>query len=268
MERGEADNGPGRSIPIPTPYLRNRPKYAPHSGQGKSGRGRQKLGVANSKRVSKLFYRAPVAVVSEHVQYSPFVINSDDDLEVIFHCRSDFPEVRTTELYAKLVDIVASSDGSNQHPPSVHIGGSSSLPPPAELAIPVIPLPVASPSFAADLHPDDDDECDLDDNRTFGELVTAIDSNPRSPQIGVQISEPEGVEEVLREDEEDEEPELIADDSDEDDQSIPPLLRAPCSSGSHQYPEHFSSLDLESIAPTLEENDAGAGFGGGVRWMC
>ncbi|MED6172356.1 hypothetical protein PIB30_049376 [Stylosanthes scabra] len=100
-----------------------------------------KLGVANSKRVSKLFYRALVAVVSEHVQYSPFVINSNDDLEVIFHCRRDFPEVRTTELYAKLVDIVASSDGSNQHPPSVHIGGSSSLPPPAEPAIPVIPAP-------------------------------------------------------------------------------------------------------------------------------
>ncbi|MED6193094.1 hypothetical protein PIB30_015747 [Stylosanthes scabra] len=190
----------------------------------------EKLGVANSKRVLKLFYKAPVAVVSEHVQYSPFVINSDDDLE---------------------------------HPPSIHIGGSSSLPPPAEPAIPVIPPLVASPSFAADLHPDDDDECDLDDNRTFGELVTAIASNPRSPQIGVQISEPEGVEEALREDEEEEEPELIADDSDEDDQSIPPLRRAPCSSGSHQYPKHFSSLDLESIAPTLEENDAGAGFGGG-----
>ncbi|MED6199161.1 hypothetical protein PIB30_073299 [Stylosanthes scabra] len=116
-----------------------------------------------------------------------------------------------------LVDIVASSDGSNQHPPSIHIGGSSSLSPPAEPAIPVIPPLVASPSFAADLHPDDDDECDLDDNRTFGKLVTAIASNPRSPQIGVQISEPEGVEEALREDEEEEEPELIADDSDEDD---------------------------------------------------
>ncbi|MED6107456.1 hypothetical protein PIB30_014069 [Stylosanthes scabra] len=165
-----------------------------------------KLGVANSKRVSKLFYRAPIAVVSKHVQYSPFVINSDDDLEVIFHCRMDFPEVRTTELYAKLVDIVASSDGSNQHPPSIHIGGSSSLPPPAAPARPVIPPLIASPSFVADLHRDDDDECDLDDNRTFGELVTAIASNPRTPRMGVQISEPEGVEEALREDEEEEEP--------------------------------------------------------------
>ncbi|MED6118170.1 hypothetical protein PIB30_000150 [Stylosanthes scabra] len=190
----------------------------------------QKFGVANSKRVSKLFYRAPVVVVSEHVQ--------------------DFPEVRTTELYAKLVDIVASSDGSNQHPQSIHIGGSSSLPPPAAPAGPVIPPLVASPSFAADLHRDDDDEYDLDDNRAFGELVTAVASNPRTPRMGIQISEPEGVEEALREDEEEEEPELIADDSNEDDQSIPPPRCAPCSSGSHQYPEHFSSLDLESIAPT------------------
>ncbi|MED6135881.1 hypothetical protein PIB30_050868 [Stylosanthes scabra] len=191
----------------------------------------QKLGVANSKRVSKLFYRAPVAVVSEHVQYSPFIINTDDDLEVIFHCRRDFPEVRTTELYAN-------------------------LPPPAAPAGPVIPPLVASPSFAADLHRDDDDEYDLDDNRTFGELVTAVASNPRTPQMGIQISETEGVEEALREDEEEEEPELIADDSDEHDQNIPPPRRAPCSSGSHQYPEHFSSLDLESIAPTREENEA------------
>ncbi|MED6167906.1 hypothetical protein PIB30_007221 [Stylosanthes scabra] len=136
----------------------------------------------------------PVAVVSEHVQYSPFIINTDDDLEVIFHCRRDFLEVRTTELYAKLVDIVAISNGSNQHPPSIHIGGSSSLPPPAAPAGPVIPPLVASPSFAADLLRDDDDEYDLDDNRTFGELVTAVASNPRTPRMGIQISEPEGVE--------------------------------------------------------------------------
>ncbi|MED6140494.1 hypothetical protein PIB30_093752 [Stylosanthes scabra] len=50
----------------------------------------QKLGVARSKRISKLFYRASVAVLSEHVKYGSFVVQTDADLEVIFHCRRDF----------------------------------------------------------------------------------------------------------------------------------------------------------------------------------
>ncbi|MED6148346.1 hypothetical protein PIB30_052365 [Stylosanthes scabra] len=102
--------------------------------------------------------------------------------------------------------------------------------------VPIIPPSIASSSFAADLHYEDDGECDLEDNRTFGEIVTAVANNPRIPLRGVQISKPEGVEEVLCDDEEDEEPELIADDSDDNDQSIPVLHCGPASSGSHQYP--------------------------------
>ncbi|MED6176745.1 hypothetical protein PIB30_091181 [Stylosanthes scabra] len=180
---------------------------------------RVELGVARSKHVSKLFYRAPVAVVSEHVKYGSFVVQTDADLEVIFHCRRDFPEVRTTALFAKLEDIIASSGGSNPNPPSVHIGGSSSSAPVAPV-VPVIPPSVAFPSFACDLHREDDDQCDLEDNCTFGELVTAVANNPRTPLREVQISEPEGVEEAFCEDEEEDEPELVPKDSD-DDQSIP-----------------------------------------------
>ncbi|MED6185116.1 hypothetical protein PIB30_053899 [Stylosanthes scabra] len=116
----------------------------------------QKLGVARSKRISKLFYRAPVAVVSEHVKYGSFVVQTDADLEAIFHCRSDFPVVRTTELFAKLEDIVASSSRSNSIPPSVDIGGSSSSEPVAPV-VPVIPPPITSHSFPAELHHDYDD---------------------------------------------------------------------------------------------------------------
>ncbi|MED6113196.1 hypothetical protein PIB30_068620 [Stylosanthes scabra] len=195
----------------------------------------QKLGVTRSKCISNLFYRAPVAVVSEHAKYGSFVVQTDADLEVIFHYRRDFPEVRMTELFAKLEDIVASSGGSNPIPPSVDIGGSSSSAPVAPV-VPVIPPPVASPSFAADLHHDYDDQCDLEDNRTF---------------------------EALCEDEEEDEPELVPEDSDDDDRSIPVPRREPASSGSHQYPEHFSSLDIDAIAPTHEDNDAGTVFGGG-----
>ncbi|MED6200556.1 hypothetical protein PIB30_086361 [Stylosanthes scabra] len=174
----------------------------------------QKLGVVRSKRVSKLFYRAPVAVVSEHVKYGSFVVQTDANLEVIFHCRRDFAEVMTIELFAKLEDIVASSGESNLIPPSVHIGGSSSLAPVAPV-VPVIPPPVASPSFAADLHHEDDDQCDLEDNRTFGELICEL----------------EGVEEALCEDEEENEPELIPEDNDDDGRSIPVPRREPASSG-------------------------------------
>ncbi|MED6113843.1 hypothetical protein PIB30_074622 [Stylosanthes scabra] len=127
----------------------------------------QKLGVARSKRISKLFYRAPVIVLSEHVKYGAFVVQTDADLEVIFHCRRDFSEVRTTELFAKLEDIVASSGVSNPIPPSVDIGGSSSSAPVAPV-VPVLPPPVASPSFTANLHHDYDNQCDLEDNRPFG----------------------------------------------------------------------------------------------------
>ncbi|MED6134898.1 hypothetical protein PIB30_041227 [Stylosanthes scabra] len=87
----------------------------------------QKLGVADSKRVAKLFYRAHVAVVSEHVNYGSFVVQRNADLE-----------------------------GSS----AAHVA----------LVVSVIPPYVASPSSAADLHREDNDGCDLGDNRTFGEL--------------------------------------------------------------------------------------------------
>ncbi|MED6178324.1 hypothetical protein PIB30_106478, partial [Stylosanthes scabra] len=189
----------------------------------------QKIGVAGSKHVAKLFYRAPVAVVSEHVKYGLFVVHSDVDLEVIFHCRRDFSEVRTTELYAKLEDVVASSDGSNPNPTSNRIGGSSSSAPVASV-VPVIPPCVASPSFVADLHNEDDNGCDLGDNRTFGELVPAV------PTIRA---------------------------TDDDHYSIPAGQSVPSSFGSREYPTHFSALDLEAVAPSQEENDVGVGFGGG-----
>ncbi|MED6224013.1 hypothetical protein PIB30_079673 [Stylosanthes scabra] len=121
----------------------------------------QKLGVTGSKRVAKLFCRAPVVVVSEHVKYGLFVVQSDIDLEVIFHCRSDFLEVRTTELYVKLVKV--------------------------------------------------------GDKRTFGELVAAVANSPHNVPRGAQISDPEGIEEALGDDDEDdEEPEFIAGESDDD----------------------------------------------------
>ncbi|MED6171064.1 hypothetical protein PIB30_037180 [Stylosanthes scabra] len=141
---------------------------------------------------------------------------SDVDLEVIFHYRRDFSEVRTIELYVKLENIVASSGGSNPIPTSVHIGGSSSSAP----AAPVVPV---IPPFTT---------------------VANIQHNvPRR----VQISDPEGVEEALCDDEEDEEPKFIGGNSDDDHPSVPAERSGPSSSGSHQYPAHFSALNLEAM---------------------
>ncbi|RYR53400.1 hypothetical protein Ahy_A06g028473 [Arachis hypogaea] len=43
------------------------------------------------------------------MKYDFFIIGSDDDLQVLFHCRRQFLEVRTPELLAKFVDVVSNS---------------------------------------------------------------------------------------------------------------------------------------------------------------
>ncbi|KAL4300222.1 hypothetical protein AHAS_Ahas17G0179300 [Arachis hypogaea] len=52
-------------------------------------------------------------MLRDDVKYDSFVISSDEDLQVLFHCRRQFPEVRTPKLLVKLVDAVCSSRGSN-----------------------------------------------------------------------------------------------------------------------------------------------------------
>ncbi|XP_016200270.1 uncharacterized protein LOC107641288 [Arachis ipaensis] len=54
----------------------------------------QKTGLCGAKFVKKVFYKIPMAVVSSGVQYETFVIGSDEDMEVLFHCRRSFPEFR------------------------------------------------------------------------------------------------------------------------------------------------------------------------------
>ncbi|RYR07327.1 hypothetical protein Ahy_B05g074659 [Arachis hypogaea] len=76
----------------------------------------QKLGLQGVKRVEKLFYRIPILVLRDDVKYDSFVIGSDEDLEVLFHCRRQFPKMRTTKLLAKLVDVVSNSGSLNRNP--------------------------------------------------------------------------------------------------------------------------------------------------------
>ncbi|MED6186309.1 hypothetical protein PIB30_065452 [Stylosanthes scabra] len=118
----------------------------------------RRLGLDARKRVSHIFYRVPVAVVSSGVKYDCFSVESDEDLQ--------FPEVRTTELYVEIADVGASLGGSNPHPQLVHVGPTHC---PPDVGGPTM-APVASPSFDVNLSQGNDDGCDFDDNRSFGEL--------------------------------------------------------------------------------------------------
>ncbi|XP_015968656.1 uncharacterized protein LOC107492175 [Arachis duranensis] len=164
-----------------------------------------KLGLDGVKRVKKFFYRIPITVLKDTVKYDCFMIGSDEDLQVMFHCRRQFPEVRTPELLAKLVDVVSSSGGSNRNTNTLAtVAGSSSRPAVASSVPAYEPpaQPVASPSFAVDLNGSIGDEVGT------GKLL----------RTSVQCAAPAGAGDGLFDDPEDDdvEPDMIADDSGDD----------------------------------------------------
>ncbi|XP_020963613.1 uncharacterized protein LOC110265138 [Arachis ipaensis] len=211
----------------------------------------RKLDLQGMKRVEKLFYRISISVLRDDVKYDSFVISSDEDLEVLFHCRRQFPEVRTPELLAKLVDVVSSSRGSNRIPlTSATAVGLCSRPIGASSSLPVIEPDaclVASLSFAVDLDRTRDTER-VDTvpvvDATFA-VASIVDVVP-DPQQGGAL---DGVEDVFQdEDNDDVELAMIADDSDdEDEKNTPNEGGVAGSSGTLQYPSHFSALDLDAM---------------------
>ncbi|XP_052111983.1 uncharacterized protein LOC127743847 [Arachis duranensis] len=165
-------------------------------------------------------------MLQEIVKYDCFTIRSDEDLQVMFHCRRQFPEVRTPELLAKLVDVVSNSRGLNRNTHTIGtVAGSNSRPVGASSSVPVNepPVePVASPSFAVDLNCSGGRECaapaSLDD-ALLGDV-----------------------------DDDDWEPDIIADNSGDDIGASEPVgTGGGSSSGIQQYPPHFSSLDLDAM---------------------
>ncbi|RYR12819.1 hypothetical protein Ahy_B04g070154 isoform E [Arachis hypogaea] len=169
-----------------------------------------KLGLDGLKRVKKFFYRIPTT----------------------------FSEVRTPELLAKLVDVVSSSGGSNRNTHTLAmVAGSSSRPAVASSSVPAYEPPtqsVASPSFAVDLRGNVGDEVGTGEH-----LPTSL-----------HCATPAGVGDGLCDDpdNDDVEPDLIADDSGDDlGASDPRGAAGGFSSGTQQYPPHFSSLDLDAM---------------------
>ncbi|XP_015951301.1 uncharacterized protein LOC107476068 [Arachis duranensis] len=182
-----------------------------------------KLGLEDVKRVKKFFYRIPIT----------------------------FPEVRTPELLAKLVDVVSNSGGSNRNTTTLAtVAGFSSRPAVASSSVPAYepPVqPVASPSFAFDL------------NGSVGDEV----GTGEFPRISLQCATPAGVGNGFLDDPEDDdvESDMIVDDSGDDvGASEPAGAGGGSSSGTQQYPPHFSSLDLDAMR---QEGVPGqpAGFG-------
>ncbi|XP_015942949.2 uncharacterized protein LOC107468205 [Arachis duranensis] len=212
-----------------------------------------KLGLEDAKRVKKFFYRIPVTVLQDTVKYDCFTISSDEDLQVMFLCRQQFPEVRTPELLAKLVDVVSSSGGSNRNTTTLATpAGSSSRPAVASSFVPVyqpVVQAVASPSFAVDL------------NGSVGDDVRLRETLP-DDLLGVA---PLGVGDgVLGDpDEDDIEPDMIDDDSGDDiGASEPALAVGGSSTGTQQYPPYFSSLNLDAMR---QEGVSGHSVGFGAR---
>ncbi|XP_057740306.1 uncharacterized protein LOC130957466 [Arachis stenosperma] len=141
--------------------------------------------------------------------------------------------------------------GSNRHTPTVGtVAGSSSRPAGASSSVPMYepPIePVTSPSFAVNL------------NCSGGGEVGIGDFVPTS----LQCAAPAGMgDAVLGDpDEDDLEPDIIADDSGDDiGASEPAGVGGGSSSGTQQYPLHFSSLDLEAMRQEGVPGEA-AGFG-------
>ncbi|XP_057755110.1 uncharacterized protein LOC130974309 [Arachis stenosperma] len=210
-----------------------------------------KLGLEGVKWVKKFFYRIPITVLQETIKYDCFTIWSDEDLQVMFHCRRQFLEVRTPELLAKLVDVVSSSGSSNRNTTTLAtVAGSSSRPAVASSSVPAYEPPiqlVASPSFAVDL------------NGSVGDEVGTGEFSRTSLQCAASA----GVVDGLLDDPEDDDVELdmIADDSGDDVGADEPAgTGGGSSSSTQQYPPYFSSLDLDAMR---QEGVPGqpAGFG-------
>ncbi|XP_020977465.1 uncharacterized protein LOC107635031 [Arachis ipaensis] len=215
----------------------------------------QKLGVFGSKWVKKPFYKIPIAVVSTGVKYDTFVLAADEDIRVLFHCVRSFSKVRIHELFAKLEVGVDSSGASAPVHSSTAAGGASSSMP---VVRPSVPL-VASPSFVAEL------------DRT--EVVGSVPlENPgvyeQAYEVGTGgglihdmegFGEPDRVENAMCDDDSDQEPVDIVGDSDDGTGANPHTQHGHSSSGTQQYPPHFSTLNLEALG---QQADGGPTVGG------
>ncbi|MED6172246.1 hypothetical protein PIB30_048293 [Stylosanthes scabra] len=153
------------------------------------------------------------------VKYGCLAVEGDDDLQILFHCRRQFPEVRTTELFVEIAESLASSGGSAPIPRPVNVGEASGSRNQRVLS------PVASPSFDFNLQAEMATGAnEVGDSHPFGELGVPVAATPQpvSPPVfeGVPVPDPQ-VAEPLRSDDSDAEPEFIEGESDDEAGPVP-----------------------------------------------
>ncbi|XP_025678000.1 uncharacterized protein [Arachis hypogaea] len=167
----------------------------------------------------------------------------------MFISHRQFPEVRTPDMLVKLVDVVSSSGGSNRNANTIAaVAGSSSRPAVASSSVPVYEPAIqlaASQSFAVDLSGNVGDEVG------YGEHLPTE----------VQCPTPAGVGEGLFDDPDDDdvEPDTIADESGDDVGASDPIrATGGSSSGTQQQDEYpgqlagFGTRDTEGSAGMTE----------------
>ncbi|MED6191998.1 hypothetical protein PIB30_006146 [Stylosanthes scabra] len=178
----------------------------------------RKLGLDGQKRVSMTYYRIPISVVAQGVKYGCFAVEGDDDIQILFHCRRQFPEVRTTELFVEIVDPIASSGGSAPNPRPVNVWGASG----SRNQRGPDDCPVASPSFVFNLQPEPaTGEDERGESRSIAGLGVAAAEIPQ--QLPPHPPDPNShVGEALIPDDSDDEPQFIEGGIDDDVGPVPP----------------------------------------------
>ncbi|MED6110319.1 hypothetical protein PIB30_041823 [Stylosanthes scabra] len=186
----------------------------------------QKICSTGRKRIGMIYYRILISVVAQGVMYGSFAIQVDEDLQVLSHCRSQFPEVRTTELFVEMLAPLASSSGSA---PGQH---SANAEPEAQL--------IASPTFGIY---NEAEAGDLVAN--LGDTGTGASRALCTPPVQ-RVPDP-GVVEALRADDSDDEPPFIEGDNNDDSGPIPNQPGGASSSGTHQYPPYLLTLNFDVL---------------------
>ncbi|RYR72220.1 hypothetical protein Ahy_A02g006426 [Arachis hypogaea] len=208
----------------------------------------QRLGMHGVKREEKLFYRIPISVLCDDVKYDSFIISSDEDMQVLFHCRCQFPESCWRNFNRNMQS-------------TKHVASSSALPVGSSSTVPVIaPEPdlVVSPSFSVTLNR----SCDalVGEAGPLGDGDFAVPNSPPCVPVFEEVGAPKGVEDALQDDDDDDDVEpatIAADDSEEETpRTTPPVAGGAFSS----VPPHFSALDLDAMAPQ-EDPSVPVGFG-------
>ncbi|RYR37694.1 hypothetical protein Ahy_A09g042568 [Arachis hypogaea] len=191
----------------------------------------EKAEKCGKKRVKQLFFRIPISLKQGYVKFGKYTMLGDDDMRVIFHSQSRFP------------DLGALSGGSAPNLPTGVIEGTCTTVPAGQPATPL----VLSPSFAADLPVSGDD---LGDGRSFGQLAAAMGSTSvvdGAPAF-MEVRERDPFAEAIGDDGSDSEPPIIGDESDgEEDTAVAVGAQTHGSSGTQQYSRHFTTLDLEAM---------------------